>query len=66
MVRNGNGNLHDSARNKQDEFYTLPADIDMELAHYTSSFSGKVVYCSADDQGSAFRIIGKINIQSGC
>lgn len=47
--------LSNARKAKQDEFYTLPADVDMELAHYTSSFEGKIVYCNCDDDGSAFR-----------
>lgn len=30
----GNSNLHDSARNKQDEFYTQLSLIESELKHY--------------------------------
>lgn len=46
--------LSNARKAKQDEFYTLPADVDSELTHYTSSFEGKVVYCNCDDEGSAF------------
>lgn len=37
----GNSNLHDSARNKQDEFYTQLSLIEKELKHYRSFFAGK-------------------------
>ena len=47
--------LSNARKAKQDEFYTLPGDVDAELAHYTSSFEGKVVYCNCDDDGSAFK-----------
>ncbi|MDW5298774.1 MAG: adenine-specific methyltransferase EcoRI family protein, partial [Sedimentibacter sp.] len=45
----GNSNLHDSARNKQDEFYTQLSLIENELKHYKSHFNGKVVFCNCDD-----------------
>lgn len=45
----GNSNLHDSARNKQDEFYTQLSLIESELKHYKRHFAGKVVLCNCDD-----------------
>lgn len=45
----GNSNLHDSARNKQDEFYTQLSLIEDELKHYKQHFQGKVVLCNCDD-----------------
>ena len=45
----GNSNLHDSARNKQDEFYTQLSLIESELKHYKCHFAGKVVLCNCDD-----------------
>ena len=45
----GNSNLHDSARNKQDEFYTQLSLIENELKHYKTHFKGKVVFCNCDD-----------------
>ena len=36
----GNSNLHDSSRNKQDEFYTNLQLIEDELKHYRSHFQG--------------------------
>ena len=45
----GNSNLHDSARNKQDEFYTQLSLIENELKHYREHFKGKVVFCNCDD-----------------
>jgi len=34
---------------KNDEFYTLLADIEAELIHYKDHFRGRVVYCNCDD-----------------
>lgn len=45
----GNSNLHDSARNKQDEFYTQLSLIESELKHYKQHFFGKIVLCNCDD-----------------
>ena len=45
----GNSNLNDSARNKQDEFYTQLSLIENELKHYKAHFKGKVVFCNCDD-----------------
>lgn len=45
----GNRNLNDSARNKQDEFYTQLSLIESELKHYKAHFKDKVVLCNCDD-----------------
>ncbi|MDD6560930.1 MAG: adenine-specific methyltransferase EcoRI family protein [Lactimicrobium massiliense] len=45
----GNSNLNDSARNKQDEFYTQLSLIENELKHYKQHFKGKTVLCNCDD-----------------
>lgn len=45
----GNSNLHDSARNKQDEFYTQLSLIEKELKHYRPHFRGKTILCNCDD-----------------
>ena len=45
----GNSNLHDSSRNKQDEFYTNLQLIEDELKHYRVHFRGKRVLCNCDD-----------------
>lgn len=45
----GNSNLHDSARNRQDEFYTQLSMIESELRHYRAHFKGKTVFCNCDD-----------------
>lgn len=45
----GNSNLHDSIRNKQDEFYTQLSLIENEMKHYKKHFLGKVVLCNCDD-----------------
>ena len=49
MARPGNSNLHDSSRNKQDEFYTTLQLIEDELRHYRQHFTGKRVLCNCDD-----------------
>lgn len=41
--------LQKAKRLKSDEFYTLLADIERELQHYTGHFQGKVVFCNCDD-----------------
>lgn len=45
----GNSNLNNSAKNKQDEFYTQLSLIESELKHYKEHFKGKVVFCNCDD-----------------
>ena len=45
----GNSNLNDSARNKQDEFYTQLSLIENELKYYRKHFKGKTVLCNCDD-----------------
>ena len=45
----GNSNLHDSSRNKQDEFYTNLQLIEDELKHYRRHFKGKRILCNCDD-----------------
>lgn len=45
----GNSNLNDSARNKQDEFYTQLSMVESELKHYKEHFKDKVVLCNCDD-----------------
>lgn len=48
----GNSNLNDSAdsaRNKQDEFYTQLSLIENELKHYKEHFRGKIVFCNCND-----------------
>lgn len=45
--------LSNAKRAKNDEYYTRRVDVDAELAHYP--FEGRIAYCSADDESSAFR-----------
>lgn len=45
----GNSNLNNSARNKQDEFYTQLSLIESELKYYKGRFKDKVVFCNCDD-----------------
>lgn len=42
-------NLHNSKKNKEDEFYTELSMIENELRHYKSHFKDKVVLCNCDD-----------------
>ena len=48
-----NKNLSSAKREKNDEFYTLYADIQKEIEAYldldSATFKGKVVYCNCDD-----------------
>lgn len=45
----GNRDFQEARQAKKDEFYTSLSDIEVELAHYTKHFQGKVVYCNCDD-----------------
>lgn len=45
----GNSNLHDSLRQKQDEFYTQLSLVENELKHYKHHFKNKIVLCNCDD-----------------
>lgn len=49
MAKNGNKNLGDAKKNKNDEFYTQLSDIENELMHYRQHFKDKVVFCNCDD-----------------
>lgn len=50
MARNTkNSTLHKAKESKSDEFYTLYSDIEREIVHYSTQFSGKIVYCNCDD-----------------
>jgi hypothetical protein len=48
-AENGNKVLCNAKSAKQDEFYTQLTDIEKELKHYKSHFSGKTVFCNCDD-----------------
>ena len=48
-----NALLQKAKKLKNDEFYTQLSDIERELKHYKSHFSGKVVYCNCDDPRSS-------------
>ncbi len=50
----GNNNLHDSSRNKQDEFYTNLQLVENELKHYRAHFKGKRVLCNCDASYESF------------
>ena len=45
----GNSNLSAAVKAKKDEFYTMLADIEVELKHYRKHFKGKTVLCNCDD-----------------
>ena len=47
-----NKNLNKAKEEKNDEFYTQLSDIEKELQHY--DFTGKVIYCNCDTEGSNF------------
>lgn len=53
QIEGGSGNsnnlLRKASKAKKDEFYTQLTDIEKELKHYKSFFSGKVIYCNCDD-----------------
>jgi len=44
-----NKNLHKAKNEKNDEFYTILADIEREVRHYKGHFRDKVVLCNCDD-----------------
>ena len=44
-----NQSLQTANKTKYDEFYTQLSDIEKELKHYRTHFSGKTVYCNCDD-----------------
>ena len=44
-----NKNLQKARAEKNDEFYTMLADIEKELNHYKDFFKDKIVYCNCDD-----------------
>jgi len=41
--------LHKAKSEKNDEFYTILADIERELSHYEKHFRNKVIFCNCDD-----------------
>ena len=41
--------LNKAKRERNDEFYTILADIEREVKHYKKHFKGKVVFCNCDD-----------------
>lgn len=50
MAREGSVKYLQKARSeKNDEFYTILADIERELSHYKKHFKNKVVLCNCDD-----------------
>lgn len=51
-----NDNLHRALKNKNDEFYTLYADIEKECEHYKKFFENKRIYLNCDSEDSNFWI----------
>lgn len=49
MALTNNRNLHNSKREKNDEFYTLMETIEKELKYYKHLLKGKRIYCNCDD-----------------
>lgn len=49
MAKNGNKQLGQARRAKEDEFYTRLEDIERELAHYKTHFGDKTILCNCDD-----------------
>lgn len=50
-----NANLHNAKSAGDDEYYTLPADVDSELPYYKPHFKGRTIYCPCDHHpNSAF------------
>lgn len=49
MKGHSNQNLQNAQDARKDEFYTTYADIEEELAHYTSFFKDQTVLCNCDD-----------------
>ena len=50
MARQGSAKYLNKAKaEKNDEFYTILADIERELRHYKKHFKNKVVFCNCDD-----------------
>ena len=41
--------LNIAKKSRDDEFYTLLADIEKELIHYKDLFVGKTIYCNCDN-----------------
>lgn len=48
-TKSSNTGLNKAAKEKKDEFYTQPADIEKELRYYKDQFKDKVVFCNCDD-----------------
>ena len=51
-----NDNLHRALKNKNDEFYTLYADIEKECKNYIKFFENKRIYLNCDNENSNFWI----------
>lgn len=49
MSKSKNSNLYAAQAAKNDEFYTLLADIENEMRYYREYFAGKTVYLNCDD-----------------
>ena len=49
MAGHTNANMNAASKAKNDEFYTLLTDIEMEMRYYRKHFEGKTVFCNCDD-----------------
>lgn len=49
MAKQQSQNLRKAKAEKNDEFYTQLADIELEMSHYRQHFVGKTVFCNCDD-----------------
>ena len=49
MANSRQTGLNAAAKAKNDEFYTLLADIERELRYYKNHFKDKTVLCNCDD-----------------
>lgn len=65
MAREGSVKYFNKAKTeKNDEFYTILADIERELGHYKRHFKNKVVLCNCDDpRVSNFFVYFSLNFQ---
>ena len=63
MVKQNYLNLHDSKRNKNDEFYTQLKDIEEYLCKFIPDFNNKYIYCNCDGLSSNFYIYFKTHFK---
>lgn len=75
MALTNNRNLHNSKREKNDEFYTLMETIEKELKYYKHLLKGKRIYCNCDDYEISnfvkyfkdnFKALGLVSLTATC